>query len=219
MDHEMRILNYNMAVVNSKLADMDKRLETLRKIEKNTRYDPATEMTWLTNCKGKVDVYVRVSILAVGDIDTVNQQFVCELFLSLRWEDPELQNMVGKNKDIDWQSYWEPGIYFINLVQFEKFDRNQTLYKPRQFLMALQNAASTFLLASSPKRVQVFEWVSFVILGSILILIHAVFGFYCHKYTRKATLKLLKYSQEYNKGKVKEEYKPPKEKEEALRWT
>ena len=40
-------------------------------------------------------VSVRVSILRIGDIDTVNQEFQWEFYMRLHWEEPEL-----KEKDI-----------------------------------------------------------------------------------------------------------------------
>ncbi len=101
-------------------------------------------MSWFKRRKNKnpVNVYVRVSVVSVGDIDTVKQHFVCEFYLSLRWEEPNLKHMIGKDDQIDWRDEWEPGIYFVDMVNVEKFERNETLCPPRlvrtcSFLLAI----------------------------------------------------------------------------------
>jgi len=36
-------------------------------------------------------VEIRTSIISVGDIDTVGQQFKCDFYLSATWQEPQLQ--------------------------------------------------------------------------------------------------------------------------------
>ncbi len=127
MDLELRAVNYNLEMIQAKLGSLGKKLQA---VENNTR-EGIKKMTWFKKRKNPVDVYVRVSVVTVGDIDTVKQQFVCEFYLSLRWEEPNLQDMIGKEEEIDWREQWEPGIYFVDLVDVEKYERNETLCPPR----------------------------------------------------------------------------------------
>jgi len=39
----------------------------------------------------QVNVEIRTSIISVGDIDTVGQQFKCDFYLSATWKEPQLQ--------------------------------------------------------------------------------------------------------------------------------
>ena len=39
----------------------------------------------------QVTVEIRTSIISVGDIDTVGQQFKCDFYLSATWQEPQLQ--------------------------------------------------------------------------------------------------------------------------------
>ena len=34
---------------------------------------------------------IRTSVISVGDIDTVGQQFKCDFYLSATWQEPQLQ--------------------------------------------------------------------------------------------------------------------------------
>lgn len=92
-------------------------------------------MTWFKQRPGhdvaSVDVYVRASVVSVGDIDTVKQQFVCEFYLSLRWEEPNLAHMLGREDEIDWREQWEPGMYFVDLINIEKYERDEKLRPPK----------------------------------------------------------------------------------------
>lgn len=124
---EFRALNYNLELLQERVLGLGKKLTA---IEKNTRDDIKT-MHWFKERQNPVDVFVRISVVSVGDIDTVKQQFVCEFYLSLRWEEPNLIDMVGKEEDIDWREQWEPGIYFVDIINIEKYERNETLFPPK----------------------------------------------------------------------------------------
>eukprot|EP00794_Sanderia_malayensis_P020422 gene20422-22435_t len=127
MDLELRAVNYNLEVMGSRILGIEKKLHA---VEENTR-EGIKKMTWFKQRQHPVDVYVRISVVTVGDIDTVKQQFVCEFYLSLRWEEPMLKDMIGREEEIDWRDYWEPGMYFVDLVDVEKYERNETLCPPR----------------------------------------------------------------------------------------
>ena len=127
MELEFRALNYNLQLLQEQVRGFGKKLTA---IDKNTRDDVKT-MHWFKATQNPVDVFVRISVVSVGDIDTVKQQFVCEFYLSLRWEEPNLIDMVGKEEDIDWREQWEPGIYFVDIINIEKYERNETLFPPK----------------------------------------------------------------------------------------
>ena len=40
---------------------------------------------------------IRTSIISVGDIDTVGQQFKCDIYLTATWEEPQLK---GKRTEV-----------------------------------------------------------------------------------------------------------------------
>ena len=127
LEVEMKRMNENLCAINDSIHVLEKKLDA---IETNTR-DEIKKMVWYKKRVGSVDVYVRVSIVSVAEINTVLQQFTCEFYLSMRWEEPNLCDMVNRQDEIDWSDQWEPGIYFVDLVQIEKYERNETLCKPK----------------------------------------------------------------------------------------
>ena len=128
LEIEVKKMNDNLWTINKSIRALERKLVA---IENNTR-DEIKKMTWYKKRVGSVDVYVRVSIVSVGDINTVLQQFTCEFYLSMRWEEPNLCGMVDQQDEIDWSNQWEPGIYFVDLIQVEKYERNETLCKPKK---------------------------------------------------------------------------------------
>ena len=75
-----------------------------------------------------------------------------------------------------------------------------------QFFMAVQNAISSILKVSYPKHLQMFEWVSFVVLLVVFIIVHSVFIYFWIKYTASAEKLCRKHEDKYNqlKDAVKE---------------
>ena len=77
-------------------------------------------------------VSVRVSILRIGDIDTVRQEFQCEFYMRLRWEEPELRGKdISSTSKITWNSLWDPRFHFMNAVKFEKYDIMKKVWRPK----------------------------------------------------------------------------------------
>eukprot|EP00794_Sanderia_malayensis_P020423 gene20423-22436_t len=117
--------------IEKKIED-DRINKTMQAIEENTRSTPAP-MLWLSDKIRKeemVKVFARISIVAVGDIDTVKQKFSCEFYLSLRWEDEKLNDVVETGDEIKWgENCWEPAIYFVDLENIETYERNETIKK------------------------------------------------------------------------------------------
>ena len=86
------------------------------------------ELTYYKERKGCVDVSIRTSFVCVGNIDTINQEFQCELYLDVRWKEPALKEPALKGKkadDIEWEQYFDPKIYIIDAVRYDIYEKNQ----------------------------------------------------------------------------------------------
>ena len=99
--------------------------QQLRKLESNTK-DGIKEMVWYKHRPDHVKLFVRVSFVSIGDIDAVKQEFQCEFYLNVRWTEPLLKGKKHTD-DVDWDSAWEPGVYFIDVVNYDIYERNQQL--------------------------------------------------------------------------------------------
>ena len=128
LEVDVKKINENLKLLAESIQTLETKLDA---IETNTR-DEIKKMVWFKKRVGSVDVYVRVSIVSVSEINTVMQQFTCEFYLSMRWEEPNLCEMVNCKDEINWSDQWEPGIYFVDLVQIEKYERNETLCEPKK---------------------------------------------------------------------------------------
>ena len=117
-------------VLREILSQMRQTQEVLEKIQDNTK-DTVKEMVWYKRREGHVSVYIRVSFVSVGDIDTVKQEFQCEFYMQVRWNEPEL---TGKTVDdiIEWENYWDPSIYIVDIVSFDIYERTQKLIPPQE---------------------------------------------------------------------------------------
>ena len=109
-------------------------LQELRK--KGNTDDPndgVKYMIWKKGREDHVDVYVRVSVVSVGDIDAVKQEFQCEFYLNLRWKECLLMGKDGFDEEnIDWDSIWDPGVYIIDAVSFDVYERHQSILPGKQ---------------------------------------------------------------------------------------
>jgi len=75
--------------------------------------------------KDHVNVYVRISIVRIGDIDTVRQEFQCEIYMRLRWTEEKFKHMDDSEKNrTTWESMWDPRHFFNNAT---KLDENKTV--------------------------------------------------------------------------------------------
>ncbi|XP_032236006.2 cys-loop ligand-gated ion channel isoform X2 [Nematostella vectensis] len=73
----------------------------------------------------EVTVNIRCSIISVGDIDTVRQEFKCDIFVCATWREPRLQGK--ENKDVDWSEEWNPRITFFNAVSIDSNQKKRNL--------------------------------------------------------------------------------------------
>ncbi|XP_072180077.1 cys-loop ligand-gated ion channel-like [Diadema setosum] len=101
--------------MQASMANMEK---LLKKIEENLR---PNEVAHKKRDDGmKVDARVRVNIITVADIDTLKEEFNCELALTIKWKEPSIRGL--KADEIDWSEHWEPRIYFFNAVSIDKYE-------------------------------------------------------------------------------------------------
>eukprot|EP00794_Sanderia_malayensis_P019537 gene19537-21468_t len=119
--------------IEKKFESVDAIKKTMQAIEENTRTRPAP-MLWLSDKIRKeeemVTVFAKISVVAIGDIDPVKQKFSCEFYVTLRWEDEKLNDVIKRGDEIKWgEDYWEPAIYFLDLENIEAYERNETIIK------------------------------------------------------------------------------------------
>ncbi|XP_041460398.1 uncharacterized protein LOC121411647 isoform X1 [Lytechinus variegatus] len=110
----------DMTAVVESMNRMEKLLE---KIEDNGRTE---EVVHKKRTDGqKVYCRMRVNIITIGDIDTIKEEFTCELALTVKWKEPAIKGM--KAEDIDWGEQWDPRIYFFNAVSIDKYEVKKRL--------------------------------------------------------------------------------------------
>ena len=97
----------------------------MKRIQENTK-DNIKEVKCYKRRKDKVDVYITMSVDSVGDIDAIKQEFQCEFHMTVRWNEPEL---IGRTTDdvIDWENFWDPSIYIVDIVSYDMYEKTQTL--------------------------------------------------------------------------------------------
>ena len=94
--------------------------------------DGVKYMVWKKGRDEHVDVYVRVSVVSVGDIDAVKQEFQCEFYMNLRWKECTLAGReIVEEEELDWDSVWDPGVYIIDAVNFDVYERYQKAQAPK----------------------------------------------------------------------------------------
>ena len=113
--------NYNIAKVIELLGEANSFLSAIKGNTQDTEKDvwhPAPPKSETA----ETIIYVRVRVVNVGNIDTINQQFYCELYLYVKWCEPRLK---GKEKDqyIPWDEYWDPRIAFQNIASCDLLER------------------------------------------------------------------------------------------------
>jgi len=113
------------SVLKEILSEMKKTRDVLEQVQENTK-DSIKEMKWYKRREDNVAVYIRMSFVMVGDIDTVKQEFQCEFYMTVRWNEPEL---IGKTTDdiIDWEKCWDPSIYIVDIVSYDIYEKTQKL--------------------------------------------------------------------------------------------
>ncbi|KXJ08495.1 ligand-gated ion channel 50 [Exaiptasia diaphana] len=108
------------------LSEVLSRLEVietyLKDIEGNTRSSDEQKLVF-RDSSDLVTVLIRTSIISIGEIDTVKQEFTCDIFVAAKWKEPRLKGR--KNEDIDWSQEWHPRIVFFNALVIDKMEKRR----------------------------------------------------------------------------------------------
>ncbi|XP_068681182.1 cys-loop ligand-gated ion channel-like [Montipora capricornis] len=126
IEDRLSIILSRLESIETSLRHLQDIKKVLREIEDNTHPDGDSKSVDREDMTEKIIVGIRASIISVGDIDTVGQQFKCDFYLSACWAEPRLQ---GRNtEDIDWNNEWHPRIVFFNALEIEKIQKNHFLF-------------------------------------------------------------------------------------------
>ena len=109
------------------LSSIDNKLNS---IDINTRQCEDELHTVVRPCGEAVIVHLQISISSIEDIDTVRQEFTCEFYLGVRWEEPQLKDEVKEGRKIEWEKCWDPRISFQNAVEITNITSSTKLIRP-----------------------------------------------------------------------------------------
>eukprot|EP00794_Sanderia_malayensis_P020541 gene20541-22562_t len=130
LEEVKEVEHYKLDKITKKFETVNAIGKTMQAIEENTRATPAP-MLWLSDKIRKdemVKVFARISVVAIGDIDPVEQKFNCEFYLSLRWEDDKLKDVIKRGDEIKWaENCWEPAIVFTDIESMEIYERHEIM--------------------------------------------------------------------------------------------
>ncbi|KAK2553672.1 Cys-loop ligand-gated ion channel [Acropora cervicornis] len=125
VEDKLSVVLSRLEKIENSLRELNDIKQVLRDIESNTHPNDDSKSVGREDKTEKVIVGIRASVISVGDIDTVGQQFKCDLYLSACWAEPRLQ---GKTtEDLDWNNEWHPRIVFFNALEIEKVHKNHFL--------------------------------------------------------------------------------------------
>ncbi|KAJ8037902.1 Asparagine--tRNA ligase, cytoplasmic [Holothuria leucospilota] len=114
-----------MAKHTKKDCDMEMVLLSLDRIEgklSELKGSDPIEMFHAYTDHDKVTCEVKCSVITIGEIDTVTQQFDADIFLSFKWKKTKFD-------DPDKGKYWDPRVRFVNaVVTDEEWRKNDTHY-------------------------------------------------------------------------------------------
>ena len=109
------------------LSSIDNKLNS---IDINTRQREDETRTVVRPDSNLVIVYLQISISSIEDIDTVRQEFTCQFYLGVNWEEPQLKDEAKDGRSIEWEKCWEPRIYFQNAVEIMNITSSTKLLQP-----------------------------------------------------------------------------------------
>ncbi|XP_066292111.1 glycine receptor subunit alpha-4-like isoform X1 [Branchiostoma lanceolatum] len=101
-------------------------VEVLRQVETNLR--TSSDEVWHTRRPDgrKVRVLIRASIISLGEIDTVKQEFSADVWLAAWYKEPLLKGKKHR-EEVDWDDQWHPRIVLFNAVSVDKHEKKHHL--------------------------------------------------------------------------------------------
>lgn len=109
------------------LSSIDRKLNS---IDVNTRQCEDEHHTMVRAGKDVVFVHLQINISSIEDVDTVRQEFTCQFFLGVSWEEPQLKYSTKDQDEIEWDKCWDPRIYFQNVVEIINMTSSTRLIRP-----------------------------------------------------------------------------------------
>lgn len=76
----------------------------------------------------KRQVFIKVSFLKIGEIDTLKENFSADVYIQARWREP-LLDKVTTCTDIDWKGYWDAKMKVQNVLTETRHDHWKVLQK------------------------------------------------------------------------------------------
>ena len=108
----LTLLNKNNQKVDKLIDLLSKTNDVLSAIEGNT-HDSEKDVWYPPPSEPQTPLYVRFRVVYIGDIDTINQQFYCDLYMYIKWREQKLK-VQENSKFIPWEQYFDPQIIFQN---------------------------------------------------------------------------------------------------------
>ncbi|KAI8500090.1 hypothetical protein Bbelb_224070 [Branchiostoma belcheri] len=101
-------------------------VEVLRQVESNLR--TSSDEVWHKRRPDgrKVRVLIRASIISLGEIDTVKQEFSADVWLAAWYKEPLLKGKKHR-EEVDWDDQWHPRIVLFNAVSVDKHEKKHHL--------------------------------------------------------------------------------------------
>ncbi|CAD5125780.1 DgyrCDS13991 [Dimorphilus gyrociliatus] len=66
----------------------------------------------------RIRVYMSVTFLKIGEIDTLKEQYEADVLIKSRWREPTLdkKSSTENNSTIDWRKFWNPKLFIENTI-------------------------------------------------------------------------------------------------------
>ena len=96
---------------------------------------------------GPVDIYLKIIFLKVGEITTVTEKFVADVFIQSRWREPALDKVGDVDGDLtNWKAYWNPEISIDNALSLKEDVWYAVSYNDQgeAFVLQKRRASGTF---------------------------------------------------------------------------
>ncbi|XP_063431035.1 cys-loop ligand-gated ion channel-like isoform X1 [Mytilus trossulus] len=94
----------------------------------------------------KRQVFIKVSFLKIGEIDTLKENFSADVYIQSRWREPQLDKQAANSTDIDWKAYWDAKIKVQNVLSETRHDHWKVLQleNGEAFVIDKQRIKATF---------------------------------------------------------------------------
>ena len=114
-----------ISLLRSIVIELESTNQYLKNVVLNTKQ--SSGKTFHREDRGEsVSVYISISVLSIGDIDAIKQDFQCEFYMQVRWTEPLLLGR-SNSDEVDWEDVWDPNIHLIHAVGFDVLEKSNRL--------------------------------------------------------------------------------------------